>query len=48
MSRGFVFQTFNLLSSLNAQENVQLPMVLAGEYSKEERDARALSMPLVS
>lgn len=41
---GFVFQTFNLLSSLNAQENVQLPMVLSGELTKGERDARALNL----
>eukprot|EP00455_Lapot_gusevi_P049454 TRINITY_DN7015_c0_g1_i5.p1 TRINITY_DN7015_c0_g1~~TRINITY_DN7015_c0_g1_i5.p1 ORF type:complete len:309 (-),score=31.06 TRINITY_DN7015_c0_g1_i5:68-994(-) len=25
---GFVFQTFNLISSMNAQENVELPMIL--------------------
>jgi len=28
---GFVFQTFNLLSSLTALENVEMPMILAGE-----------------
>lgn len=42
--RGFVFQTFNLLSSLNAQENVELPMILAGELSREEREERAICM----
>jgi len=41
---GFVFQTFNLLSSLNAQENVQLPMVLSGQLSVSERDNRALKL----
>jgi putative ABC transport system ATP-binding protein len=30
LCRGFVFQTFNLLSSLTALENVMLPMILAG------------------
>lgn len=25
---GFVFQTFNLISSLTAQQNVELPMIL--------------------
>lgn len=25
---GFVFQTFNLIASLTAQENVELPMIL--------------------
>jgi len=41
---GFVFQTFNLLSSLNAQENVQLPMVLSGQLSTDERDNRSLNL----
>ena len=37
---GFVFQKFNLLSTLTAWENVALPMVFQG-VSKDERRARA-------
>lgn len=36
-----MFQTFNLLSSLTALENVEMPMILAGDLSAEERKARA-------
>jgi len=37
---GFVFQQFNLLSNLNALENVMLPMVFQG-IEKREREGRA-------
>jgi len=37
---GFVFQTFNLLSSLTALENVEMPMILAG-VDADERKKRA-------
>ncbi len=37
---GFVFQTFNLLGRLTAQENVALPLVYAG-IAHKERMARA-------
>ncbi len=35
---GFVFQTFNLLPTLNASANVELPMRLAGVPTRERRN----------
>ncbi len=40
---GFVFQTFNLVSSLNALDNVTLPMIFQG-ITKEERDKKAAQL----
>ncbi len=37
---GFIFQSFNLISTLSALENVTLPMIFQN-MSKKERDARA-------
>lgn len=38
---GFVFQTFNLLSTMTALENVEMPMILQGNMSKAARRERA-------
>ena len=40
---GFIFQSFHLLSTLTAAENVQLPMV-ESTLSMKEREARALQL----
>jgi len=41
---GFVFQTFNLLATMSAFENVELPMVLLGKLNASQRRARALEL----
>jgi putative ABC transport system ATP-binding protein len=41
---GFVFQTFNLLSTMTAQENVEMPMILQGQTSKKFRKERAIQL----
>jgi len=38
---GFVFQTFNLISSMTAQENVALPMILDGRKTNDQINQRA-------
>ncbi len=40
---GFVFQAYNLIPTLTAQENIELPMILLGR-SKADREARAMEL----
>ncbi len=46
-SMGFVFQAYNLLPVLSAQENVELPLVLAGKSQKLARERAAEKLDLV-
>jgi putative ABC transport system ATP-binding protein len=39
---GFVFQSFQLIPSLTAQENVQVPLELSGQRKAAKRSARLL------
>lgn len=41
---GFVFQSFNLLSTMTSIENVSLPMIVLGERSREDIRERAISL----
>lgn len=41
---GFIFQTFNLISSMSAFENVELPMILLGKMNDKERRQKAISL----
>jgi putative ABC transport system ATP-binding protein len=41
---GFVFQTFNLISTMTALENVQLPMTIENVLSESEKRKRAVNL----
>lgn len=44
---GFVFQQFNLLPSLNATENVELPLLYAGVRPKQRRQMAEAALEMV-
>ncbi|MEC9293091.1 MAG: ABC transporter ATP-binding protein [Chloroflexota bacterium] len=46
-SMGFVFQAYNLLPVLTVQENVELPLILAGNSQKNARDRATEKLNLV-
>lgn len=41
---GFVFQTFNLISTMTALENVELPMIIEAKFAEAERKKRATKL----
>ena len=46
-SMGFIFQTYNLLPVLNAQENVELPLLVSGTPSSKAKRAAREALDLV-
>lgn len=41
---GFVFQTFNLISTMTAKENVMLPMTIDSVLTKKDQEKRAIEL----
>jgi len=41
---GIVFQSFNLISTMTAKENVSLPMVINNKLSNKQKENRAISL----
>lgn len=37
---GFIFQSFNLINVLSVYQNVEMPLLLQGKYTKAEREAK--------
>ena len=46
-SIGFIFQSYNLISSMSARANVELPMLYAGVGSTERRERAQAALELV-
>ena len=44
---GFVFQSFNLINKLTAEENVELPLIYQGVPAKERRERVAAALARV-
>ncbi len=44
MLKGFVFQTFNLIGTMSAFENVVLPMTINGKLSQKQAKAKAIEL----
>ena len=44
LSMGLIFQFYNLHEGLTAQENVELPMMIAGKYTLQTRRQRSLEL----
>jgi len=44
---GFVFQNFNLLSKMTAEENVELPLIYQGLHAAERRERARLALERV-
>jgi putative ABC transport system ATP-binding protein len=41
---GFIFQTYNLVSTLTALENIEFPMKLAGDLGDKEIETKAIAL----